>query len=140
LAWDLSRIRDAWDAYQERRERDAIYIYLTGLFDLVWCWEAEGEAISRSRRAAKLQEIVSGRPGDIEPFTAIISCTADRKKADAKTRSKWSRALRYAAERKGDRESLQQFIKRKGGVNECASRFARRAQASSIHPVKTAAQ
>jgi hypothetical protein len=128
LAWDFSRVRDAWDAYQDTRERDAIYIYLTGLFELVQCWEAEGEAKSRARRAAKVQEIISGRPGEIEPFTAIISCTADRKKADAKTRSKWSRALRYAAERKADRETLQQFMKRKGGVNRCASRYARRAR------------
>ena len=100
LGWDLSRVRDAWDAYQETRERDAIYIYLTELFELVQCWEAEGEAISRARRAAKVQEIISGRPGEIEPFAAIISCTADRRKADAKTRSKWSRALRYAEERR----------------------------------------
>jgi hypothetical protein len=131
LGWDLSRVRDAWEAYQETRERDAIYGYLTEVFELVQCWEAEGEAIGRARRAAKVQEIISGRLGEIEPFTALISCTADRRKADAKTRSKWSRALRYAAERKADRETLQQFMKRKGGINRCASRFARRARVGS---------
>jgi len=41
-------------------------------------------------------------------------------------RSKWSRVLRYAAEYKDLDEPLRDFIKRRGGVNECAARFARR--------------
>lgn len=40
--------------------------------------------------------------------------------------SKWSRVLRYAAEFKNLDEELDDFIKRRGGLNECASRFARR--------------
>jgi hypothetical protein len=40
-------------------------------------------------------------------------------------RSKWSRVLRYAAEFKDLDEPLGDFIKRKGGINGCASRFAR---------------
>jgi hypothetical protein len=35
--------------------------------------------------------------------------------------------LRYAAENKHLNESLRDFIKRRGGINECAARFARRA-------------
>ncbi len=38
---------------------------------------------------------------------------------DAKTRSKWSRAL-TAAQFKPDAQGLAQFMKSKGGVNECA--------------------
>jgi hypothetical protein len=36
------------------------------------------------------------------------------------------RALRYAAEYKHWDEPLRDFIKRQGGINECASWFARR--------------
>ena len=37
---------------------------------------------------------------------------------------KWARALRYAAATKPDDESIKKFIKRKGGINACASRYA----------------
>ena len=40
-------------------------------------------------------------------------------------RSKWSRVLRYAAEFKDLAEPSGDFIKRKGGINKCAARFAR---------------
>jgi hypothetical protein len=49
-----------------------------------------------------------------------------RHKADERTRSKWSRVLRYAAEYKDLDEPLRDFIKRKGGINECAARYAHR--------------
>jgi hypothetical protein len=57
---------------------------------------------------------------------ATIRCTADPAKADKRTRSKWSRVLRYAAVSKPASEALDQFIKRKGGINACAARFSRR--------------
>jgi hypothetical protein len=60
-----------------------------------------------------------------DPFAAVIRCTADPAKADKRTRSKWSRAMRYAAVYKPDSEPLDQFIQRKGGVNACAVRFSR---------------
>jgi hypothetical protein len=52
-------------------------------------------------------------------------CTADREIADAKTRSKWSRVLRYALKAKPIGQSLTEFIKSNGGINECARKFAR---------------
>jgi hypothetical protein len=55
----------------------------------------------------------------------VILCTADRDKVDKRTRSKWSRALRYAAEYKTTAEPLAAFIQRKGGINKCAARFTR---------------
>jgi hypothetical protein len=60
------------------------------------------------------------------PFAAVILCTAERGKSDEKTRSKWSRVLRYPAEYKKLDEPLDDFIKRKGGLNKCAARYARR--------------
>jgi hypothetical protein len=60
-----------------------------------------------------------------DPFAAVIRCTADPAKADKRTRSKWSRVMRYAATFKGVSEPLDQFIKRRGGINACAARFSR---------------
>jgi hypothetical protein len=54
-----------------------------------------------------------------------MRCTADLAKADKRIRSKWSRLMRYAAAYKPDSERLDQFIRRKGGINACAARFAR---------------
>jgi hypothetical protein len=120
---DLLRVRLAWDECQASRDRIAIYGYLSAVFDLVMWWAAEGRAISRARKALRLQRL--DLPTTDEPFAAIILATADRKKVDKRTRSKWSRVLRYAAEYKSPSEPLAQFVQRKCGINECAARFTR---------------
>jgi hypothetical protein len=121
---DLERLRGAWEDCQASRDRNAIYEYLTAAYDLVAWWAAEGREIDRARRALRLQRLeVSDRE---DPFAAIIRCTADAAKADKRTRSKWSRVMRYAAAQKPVSEALGQFIKRKGGINACAGRFSRR--------------
>ncbi len=123
LRQDLLRVQNAWDESQARRERDAIYIYLTAVFELVACWMAENRALERAQRALRLRRII---PTDHdEPFAAIIRCTADPAKVDKRTRSKWSRALRWALVQKIPSEPLLRFIKRKGGINECAARLKR---------------
>jgi hypothetical protein len=58
-------------------------------------------------------------------MSAIIRCTADPMKADKRTRSKWSRVMRYAAAYKPVSEPLGQYVQRKGGINACAARFSR---------------
>src|SRR6266496_6425136 len=98
LQQDLLRVQSAWDECQSHRERDAIYTYLTAVFDLVAWWAAEGRAVSRARWALQLQGL--DLPITDEPFAAVILCTADRQKVDKRTRSKWSRVLRYSAEYK----------------------------------------
>jgi hypothetical protein len=124
LRQDLLRVRTAWDDCQASRERDAIYTYLAAVFDLVAWWTAEGRALERAQKALRLHGI---RPSDHdEPFAAVIRCTADPAKVDKRTRSKWSRVLRYALAYKSNQEPLGQFIKRKGGINRCAERFSDR--------------
>jgi hypothetical protein len=120
---DLLRLRTAWEECQASRERDAIYIYLIAVFDLVAWWAAENRAVERAHKALRLRHL---DPFDHdEPFAAIIRGTADPAKVDKRTRSKWSRALRYAMSCKPLDEPLDRFVKRKGGINRCASRFTR---------------
>jgi hypothetical protein len=122
LKQDLMRVRNAWDECQASRERDAIYSYLTAVSELVAWWTAEKRALERAQRALRLRHII---PFDQEePFAAIIRCTADHGKVDKRTRSKWSRALRYALAYKIASEPLDKFMKRKGGINRCAERFS----------------
>ena len=123
LRQDLLRLLTAWKECQASRARNAIYGYLTAVFDLVSWWTAEDRALERAHKALRLRRICPFE-GE-EPFAAIIRCTADQAKVDKRTRSKWSRVLRYALEYKSASEPLDQFVKRKGGINKCAGRFVR---------------
>ena len=129
LKQDLFRVRTSWEYCQANRDRNAIYGYLSAVFDLVMWWKAEDRAISRARWALRLQG--ADLPTTDEPFAMVILCTADRQKVDKRTRSKWSRVLRYAAEYKTkNAEPLATFIQRKGGLNKCAARFTQMARAT----------
>jgi hypothetical protein len=123
LRQDLQRVRDAWSDCQANRDRNAIYSYLTAVYGLVAWWRAEGREIDRARRALRLGRLIVSEREDA--FAAIIRRTADPAKADKRTRSKWSRVLRYAAAQKPVSEPLERFIRRKGGINACAARFSR---------------
>jgi hypothetical protein len=117
---ELAVARSAWNEYQSSRRRDAVYPYLTAVFEIVVRWKTQHRAKARSQQALAATK----KPGAIricEPFAVVIFCTSDFCKVDAKTRSKWSRALRYAEKFKPDNQSLAQFVKSKGGINECAA-------------------
>jgi hypothetical protein len=122
LEQDLLRVQAAWEECQTTRARNAIYAYLSAVFDLVAWWAAEDCAVSRARWALRLCR--KHLPID-EPFAVVILCTSDPGKVDKRTRSKWSRVLRYAMEYKPVSEPLDQFIRRRGGINACATRFTR---------------
>ena len=124
LKANLLRLQNEWEKVQASRDRGAIYGYLSAIFELVEWWDQEGEAVNRAHRALHLRGHKSVR--EPEPFAAVILCTADHAKVDERTRSKWSRVLRYVAEYKDLDEPLRDFIVRRGGINECAARFSRR--------------
>ena len=115
---ELAVARSAWSEYQSSRKRDAVYPYLTAVFEIVACWKKQHRAKARSQQAlAATKE--RGAIRTREPFSVVIFCTSDPCKVDAKTRSKWSRALRYAERFKPESQGLAQFIKSKGGINKC---------------------
>jgi hypothetical protein len=120
---ELTEVRRAWERYRSTNGRDAIYIYLSAVFVAVTRWQRLNCALKNSRAALRL------RPNppqmNAEPFAMVIFCTSDPNITDAKTRSKWSRVLRYAARTKPASQRLTDFIKSNGGLNECARKFAR---------------
>jgi hypothetical protein len=121
---NLLRLQNEWEKVQVSRDRGAIYGYLSAIFELVEWLNLEGGAVKRAHRALHLRGHHSVR--EPEPFATVILCTSNPDEVDDRTRSKWSRVLRYAAEYKDLDEPLGDFIKRKGGINRCAARFARR--------------
>jgi hypothetical protein len=123
LRGDLIRVRDVWRESRRQHDRFSIFSYLTAVFNLVMVWDAENRAVDRAKRALWLKRQESG--DNIEPFAAVINCTSSRKKVDAKARSKWARALIFAAEYKSPAEPLEHFIRRRGGINACAAKLSR---------------
>jgi hypothetical protein len=123
LERDLERVHEAWDDSQGDRRRDAIYGYLKAVYDLVNWWSAERCEVERTRQALRLRGLLPLPREDV--FAAMIRCTADPARADKRTRSKWSRVFRYAKMERDENEPLAEFIKRKGGINECNARYGR---------------
>jgi hypothetical protein len=73
LKQDLLRVRNAWEDSQASRERDAIYSYLTAVFNLVAWWAAEKRALERGHKALRLRHINPFE--NEEPFAVVIRCT-----------------------------------------------------------------
>jgi hypothetical protein len=118
----LESVRDAWEDFQANRARDAVYGYLKAVFSMVMHYKVRRRTNKLLRNAFKY----AGLPfdGNANPFTAVIRSTCDEN-ADAKTISKWARALRYAAHCKVPPTRLKSFMKEAGGVNACAGLYAK---------------
>ena len=129
LRCDLRRVHDAWRESRRRHDRYSVYQYLTAVFDLVMVWQKENRAVDRAKRALFLMRRKCG--DNIEPFAAVINCTNSRKKVDAKARSKWARALIFAAKYKSPAESVKHFIRCHGGINLCATELSRLSRTQS---------
>ena len=118
----LEKVAHAWDAFQASRARDAVYGYLTPVFATVMHYKVRRKTKKLLWRAFRL----AGAPilKHADPFSAVIRCTSGDQ-ADSKTISKWARALRYVAQCKKPRTRLKTFMKGAGGVNACATAYAK---------------
>jgi hypothetical protein len=92
----LLRLRKTWSACQRNRNRDAIYKYLGGVYELVARWRSQGQVESRARRVRMLMQKTTSLEFDL--FALVIEATSDRKKVDRKMRSKWCRMLRFGSQ------------------------------------------
>jgi hypothetical protein len=117
----LGNVSDAWDRFQEDRNRDAVYGYLRAVFSIVRHYKRKGTD-RLVIRAFKFAGLPVDRNADV--FAVVIRATCDGE-ADNKTISKWSRALRYAARVKKPHHPLTTFMKNRGGVNGCAEQYAK---------------
>jgi hypothetical protein len=118
----LEKIRDAWDDFQANRARDAVYGYLEAVFAIVEHYKVRRRLNRLLRHAFKFAN--KPRDKNADPFSAVIRCTCDDE-IDSKTISKWARALRYVAHCMVPRARLKTFMKEAGGVNACATRYAK---------------
>ena len=71
----LLRMEGEWEMVQASHDRDAVYGYLSVVFETVMAWTLEGRAVNRASRALHLRGHNSVR--EPEPFATVIYCTAD---------------------------------------------------------------
>jgi len=117
----LERVRGVWDDFQSSRRRDAVYGYLEAVFAIVEHYKVRRRTTRLLRHAFEFADLPFNENAD--PFTAVIRCACGNA-ADSKTISKWSRALRFVARSKEPDIGLRTFIKKAGGINACADRYA----------------
>jgi hypothetical protein len=121
LSSELETLRAVSKRTFSSGNRMAVHKLLGAIFNHISVWETEDRLEEGLYRLLdSLKAPVPLRIG--ESFAVVIYCTAPH--VDKKSRSKWARALRYAAANKPDDEPIRKFIKRKGGINACASRYA----------------
>ena len=118
---ELERLRAVSKRTFSSGNRMAVQTFLGAIFNQVFQWQAEDRLEEELYRL--LDSLKAPVPLKIgEAFAVVIYCTAPH--VDQKSRSKWARALRFAAANKPDNESIKKFIKRNGGINVCASNYA----------------
>lgn len=127
LEQELSVVKKAFAASQTNRRRDSIYGFLITVFHLVRAWRTRGKCRRRTARLAANFGLLSMKR---DPYAMIIAATTD---VDAKTRSKWAMALRYVEQANVDDEHLRKFMKRNGGINNCAAALSRHARRARKH-------
>jgi hypothetical protein len=121
---DVGRLHDAWEACKETRARDAIYDFLEDVYKLICLWRADESAKARVCTALKIRQFDTSRAGVV--FADLIKAAVHPTVLDRRTISKWSRVLCYVDAVKLPSEPLKQFVKRKGGINDCATRYTQR--------------
>jgi hypothetical protein len=118
---ELERLRAVAKRTFSSDNRMAVQTFLGAIFNQVSRWQAE------DRLEEELYRLLDSSKGPVllkigEAFAVVIYCIAPH--VDQKSRSKWARALRFAAANKPDDETIKKFIKRNGGINACASGYA----------------
>jgi hypothetical protein len=101
------------------RSRFAFYEYLAGVFELYVQLRRKNQARQAARRIANLVGLHKQKGA--HPIRVIIEVTST---ADLKTRSRWTRALRYAWRERKSWTDLKIFLRENGGPAGCAERFA----------------
>jgi hypothetical protein len=101
------------------RNRFVFYDYLAAVFELYVQLRRTQQAKSWARRIAKLFGLRNQKCSHC--IRVIIDATST---ADLKTRSRWSRALRYAWRQRKTWKELGSFLRENGGPAGCARQFA----------------
>jgi hypothetical protein len=101
------------------RSRFAFYDYLAAVFELYVRLRRTKQAKKAASCIAKLFGL--RKSNRTHPIRAILDATST---ADIKTKSRWTRALRYAWHERKTWKDLGSFLRENGGPAGCADQFA----------------
>ncbi len=101
------------------RSRFAFYDYLAAVFELYVRLRRTGQAKRAARLIAKFFGLRNQKR--THPIRVIIDATST---ADLKTKSRWTRALRYAWRERKTWTDFTSFLRENGGPAGCAKQFA----------------
>jgi hypothetical protein len=118
LKLELEKLRVVWRQVQHTRQRDAVYEFLEAAYGVVSRFNRAGDGRKLLRKLHRLDHRLKRIQ---EPYAAAIHFASDYS-VDNRTRSKWSRLMRFAERTKKRTDLLEDFIRRNGGINACASR------------------
>jgi hypothetical protein len=118
LKLELEKLRVVWRQVQHTRQRDAVYEFLEAAYGVVSRFNRAGDGRKLLRKLHRLDHRLKRIQ---EPYAAAIHFSTDYS-VDNRTRSKWSRLMRFADQTKKRTDLLEDFIRRNGGINACASR------------------
>jgi hypothetical protein len=101
------------------RKAVPFYEYLAAVFELY----VQLRRTKRAKRAATLIARLFGlrQQNRAHPIRTIIEATSA---ADIKTKSRWTRALKYAWQERKTWTNLRSFLRENGGPAGCADQFA----------------
>jgi hypothetical protein len=119
LKLELERLCLVWAQVQTERRRDAVYAFLEAVYSVVSKFNRTSMTAGLLRKLHRLDPALTRIH---EPYAAIIHHGTGYG-LDSRTRSKWSRLLRYAETAKKADEPLEALVHRKGGINLCAARY-----------------
>jgi hypothetical protein len=121
--WQLRQTIDDLKGLERRcfasRSRFAFYDYLAAVLEVYVQLRRTKQAKKAATRIAKLFQLRNQKC--THPIRVIIDATST---ADLKTRSRWSRALRYAWRERRAWTDLTSFLRKNGGPAGCAEQFA----------------
>jgi hypothetical protein len=103
----------------DTRSRFAFYEYLAAVFELYVQLRRRNQAKPSARRIAKLFGFRKQKRSHC--IRVLIDATST---TDLKTRSRWTRALRYAWRERKTWKDLDAFLRENGGPAGCAEQFA----------------
>ena len=101
------------------RNRFAFYDYLAAVFEFYVQLRRRNQAKPSALRITKLFGFRKQKRSHC--IRVLIDATSS---ADLKTRSRWSRALRYAWQERSTWSDLTMFLRENGGPAGCADQFA----------------
>ncbi len=117
---DLKKLEEKCFASRKRFE---FYCYLAAVYQLYIDLRRDNATQHLARRIAKLFNVATHR--DIHLIRLIIDASSQ---SDARNKSRWTRALRFAWVERRRWSDLETFLQRNGGPAGCAGQFA------ALHP------